>query len=587
MANEKRPGRLPSSEAQRLKRLSIPFPYQGENAERRGRLQAIRRISELSAAPGSRALGISRANESRGLWPICSFRGEADDPALAWAVVPAPWLIAIDADSDAAVESLRIWRGAVEAMPGAWCVEVRSGGAGRRHGWAYVPSLHDRGRALGMADTLKLEARSGAGGRMRPIGSPHRSGVGFAEPIGVTLSEVEALLLAARLRECADGVRMTDPAAEAEAEAESRAQDCRLSDDLGRAGAPVWAELEAEREAPKAPLDDSLEVYRWCRDAIEAGRDAAAEYDRIMAEDCGARRWLLKRRNESSRVRFYRQWKAAGRERAQGCPLIGTPSDAVRVAQVGLAAALERSERWRGKSGATDRALWIACCATALEREAVGFEWSYRNMAEAVGVHLETVYAAAQRLIADGFIETVENNRIPEKGLRPTTRWRLCDLSGLSENRKPNKSTPPAVLSLVRIAEWLRADAFDWRALGKNGPLVLAALEAAPGADPDEIAERTGVSRSTVGRILKRAVSVGFSVVERVGERGWKLAQDCAAGLVRLAKALKVEGASGRRRALHVERRKKYLDRQREWMRRVKSYRDPPDLRREALAAAA
>jgi len=299
-----------------------------------------------------------------------------------------------------------------------------------------------------------------------------------------------------------------------------------------------------------------------------------------MATDCGARRWLLKRRNESSRVRFYRQWKAAGRERAQGCPLIGTPSDAVRVAQAGLAAALERSERWRGKAGATDRALALAMHAFALERQAVGFEWSYRNMAEAVGVHLETVYASAQRLIADGWIETVENNRIPEKGLRPTTRWRLRE-------RKPNKSTPPAVLSLVRIAEWLRADAFEWRALGKNGPLVLAALEAAPGADPDEIAERTGVSRSTVGRILKRAVSVGFSVVERVGERGWKLAQDCAAGLVRLAKALKVEGASGRRRALHVERRKKYLDRQREWMRRVKSYRDPPDLRREALAAAA
>ena len=130
MANEKRPGGRQTSEAQSVKRFPIPFRYKGENAERRGRLQAIRRISELSAEPGSRALGISRENESRGLWPICSFRAEADDPALAWAIVPADWLIAIDADSDAAVESLRIWRGAVEAMPGAWCVEVRSGGAG-------------------------------------------------------------------------------------------------------------------------------------------------------------------------------------------------------------------------------------------------------------------------------------------------------------------------------------------------------------------------------------------------------------------------------------------------------------------------
>ena len=104
---------------------------------------------------------------------------------------------------------------------------------------------------------------------------------------------------------------------------------------------------------------------------------------------------------------------------------------------------------------------------------------------------------------------------------------------------------------------------------------------------PDEIAERTGVSLSTVARILKRAVSVGFSVVERVGKRGWKLAEDCGAGLVELAKVLKVDGVSARRRALHVERRQEYIEAQRDIVRRWKSYRDPPEVRSAAFAAAA
>lgn len=523
-------------------------------------LQAIRRIAELSAAPGTRLLGYGRDQKKQGFWDLSGFE-QALEKSAAVAVVPAPWLDAIDADNPVSSESARRWAAYVEALPGAWAIEVASGGAGRRHVWAFVPNKSDRAQAWGFAESLGLTFRRGEGGRMRPIGSPHRGGNAVAEPIGRTFQAVEQLLVEARLQ---------NPGISRNRDFEPKTSSTNFVGCPRRADRPsvdtLASPVSSVSEVGDAERPDgSNDVWRLCLGAIEEGRAGAALFDELMATDSPARRWLTKKKGEQPRSRFMRQWRRAGR--SADCPLIGTKQEARLLIRAQAGAMEQTLDRWRGVAGGTDRVVLLSLYALADRLGSIGFDRSVRQVAEDVGVGAATAARSLRRLCGEGgrtpYLTRIASKRGRVEGGESPSRYRINRVVRTMAQSE-TAGRPP--LDAVSVCAH---DAFRYRALGKNALPILWFLETRPSAPVSEIARATHLHRSTVRRILGRlsgfgadpklkAVIRSFAAVAVEVRGRWVVLREWKLRLDRLAVALGSDGRGDRQRERHRLERARY-----------------------------
>jgi len=526
-------------------------------------------VLELLAAPGSSVMGYGGPDHqtSDGFWSV-EDHAQASQGSAAWAVVPAPWLDAIDADAPFEVDSLRLWMAAVGAIDGAWVIEVASGSSGRRHAWAYIPSRDDRATAWDLAETLRLHRRHGAGGRMRPIYSPHRSGHGFAQPIGRTRAEVVELLRAAR---DAEAPKYGSTGAQGASRPKSKARNCLVSDDLAHAhtkGPPKLGAVPAD-------VDGSAEVYRAIRDGMALGRSAEDVLEAIMRGGTGAgRRWLEKdSRKEKPRAKFYRTWRRLASTATE--PAIRSRGDALRLLDRQRRAAASLLDRWRGIGGRTDQVVYETLHDIARKLGSVAVEVSVREIALAARISRGAASNSLHRLAqAEGvapFITIARRWHRREDGSNAPTTWRINRIDDSEACRVAMQSKevgqPDAPHHLVAVQGTrtptlaAQAEVWRWRALGKTARAIyLFCFNAGSPVSVAQVVEAVGCHRTTAVRCLRRMAGSApdrFSrraqrhratLVSMVGDH-WKVeTEDLAGRFNRVASVYGVDGRTAEQR---------------------------------------
>ena len=577
MSKEKRPGRLPSSEAQSVKRFAFPFRDKAIDAEWSPGAQEIASIAGLISEPGSRVLGLTSANKATGFRDFSDLGSVFEDSAT-FCVVPAKWLLAVDADNAEQVDRAERWASWVRSRPGAWALEVASGGgADRKHVWAYLPALADRAEAARRARKARIGLRGGEGGRMRPIYAPHKTGNGWAAPIGYTFAEVRGLLEAARERE---GTQNAPAAHLSAAQLEGRTNPRAATED---APAP-------NTERPKGNLtgyktragcdgSGSEALHRIMVEALQDGEDPDEVFARVMAEPSAARDHLTKDRADP-RAKWERKWEQELLDWQNGKrpPVVGSRDDAKALLRCAAQDVEDHPERWTGKAGATDREVLLALYRLAHDLGSVsGFEVSVRQVAELAKVSSKTAGKALLRLRnADNagrfpYLKKIASHR-EGATVRTIGRYRLNfrrEVRWMLRKVHTNTHTPDNPLGTVFDSQHPSGDAFRWGCLGPNAKRVLLFLQSVPNASGRAVAEATGLSPSTVSRNLKKLATMGekrrdvtafklrAAVVCKV--RGnWVALRDVKQRLERFAFVYRTAGTVSRHRAQHAKDREQW-----------------------------
>ncbi len=239
-----------------------------------------------------------------------------------------------------------------------------------------------------------------------------------------------------------------------------------------------------------------------------------------------ARRWL--RRSYDAALQWTRTHESTGR----------------RIARLAQEHGLSIS--WTGKTGSTDRAVYLAHTEIARRAGAITYAAPVRRLAELAGVNKETVYAANKRLVDAGLVayETAPVGNY-------AARYRLTEMHSPYTSSQGGREEVYG----LRIFE----DAFRRQGLGKAACEVWTRLQVQPGATAAELAELTGRHVTTIRRALARMERLidpmtgeVLRLVKRDGE-GWR-AVDADLGAV--ARVVGTQGAGARQRAKHEEERR-------------------------------
>lgn len=255
-----------------------------------------------------------------------------------------------------------------------------------------------------------------------------------------------------------------------------------------------------------------------------------AELRRISEAE--ALRWL--RRSYDAAVRFTAQ-ESAGRRRG-------------REAQ---AWALARP--WPGRTGSSDRAVYLAHAEIARRAGVLTYAAPVRTLAELAGVHRNTAISANARLVNAGLVHP---DRAPVGTFSAT--YRLCDAND-AEWRSCATSSQ-YVREEVAQGCHTSDDAFRFLGLGKAAGEVLAALHAQPGATAREVAAMTGRHVRTVYRALGRMAELVDTVTGEVlrlvvrDGSAWRAVDGI--DLVAVARAVGTLGAGERQKQRHERERR-------------------------------
>jgi hypothetical protein len=195
------------------------------------------------------------------------------------------------------------------------------------------------------------------------------------------------------------------------------------------------------------------------------------------------------------------------------------------------------SRPWPGRSGSTDRAVFLAHCEVAEKCGADPHGASARQLAELAGVNWRTAAKANRRLVKASLLTVA----VPS----------VASLSARYNLLEPDECTLKVTLNhLYCDVVSLKGahDTFRWHGLGKTGADVLAMLRRMgdDGARVCEIAAATGRHRNTVSRKLRRMVELGLA--EPMGNHYYRAVEsaDLDAAAVELGTAGK--GAAERKR---------------------------------------
>jgi len=206
------------------------------------------------------------------------------------------------------------------------------------------------------------------------------------------------------------------------------------------------------------------------------------------------------------------------------------------------------SRPWPGRSGSTDRAIYLAHLTIVERCGRDPHGASARELGEMAGVSWRTANKANFRLVEAKFLTLIT----PATPSFPNV-WQLRSPPGRDAD-SVCKSTH-SINNTVTECELLHThDVFRWRALGKTGADVWFALQSVRAAKILELARVTGRHRTTVKRKLNLMLNLGMA--EPLGDGYW-----CAVLGADLDQAAEKSGTSGigeRQRAGHVRDRRRH-----------------------------
>ena len=217
---------------------------------------------------------------------------------------------------------------------------------------------------------------------------------------------------------------------------------------------------------------------------------------------------------------------------------------------------------WPGRSGGSDRAVYLALLAVCWQCDSLVVEASVRSLGEHSGLGRTAVASALRRLVAGGFV-ALERPSHYSDGVSHATTWRVImankrtkvtggrGLDGFlpGDLAQANVARVPPEVALGEL--WARPSGGG---LGKSAALVRAALGGVA-LRVSDLAAATGKHRQTVRTALLRLEAVALA--ERVG-RAWRRGP---ASLSEVAAALDCGGAARLRRTVHVLEREALVGR--------------------------
>ena len=284
---------------------------------------------------------------------------------------------------------------------------------------------------------------------------------------------------------------------------------------------------------------------------------------------------------------------------------IANPGEAILFARAAIEWATSRP--WPGRTGATDRAVYLAYLSIVQKCGRQPYAASCRDLAELSGVSWDTASKATHRLRDGGLIELVQNatatfahrytllatptctpNSHQPAPLPDTPPPKPC--GGVSEegaswgdsvpdapiptHSHTNLHLPLSLPQYTPVGEWqvkvqvapvdTEHDTFRWYGLGKTGGEVLAALEAMEQGTVKEIIAATGRHRNTIQRKLKTMAELGM--VERVSAYVWRFV---GGDLDAAAEELGTSGVGERERQQHEQDRQDHRQSLEEGAKRV------------------
>ena len=197
-----------------------------------------------------------------------------------------------------------------------------------------------------------------------------------------------------------------------------------------------------------------------------------------------------------------------------------------------LSLAAWASERaWPGRTGATDRAVYVAHLEIARRCGREQYAAGVRDLSELAGVHQVTAWRASARLVDAGLLRSVTQ-----------ATYTLAARYALASPKCGLNATLPHVPPMGALLE-VHHDAFRGRKLGKSGQQVWDALRERGRLSVHELVEITGRCGRTIRRKLARLAELGQ--VELMG-REWALTPDAELDVI--AEAL---GTAGRGELQH------------------------------------
>lgn len=203
------------------------------------------------------------------------------------------------------------------------------------------------------------------------------------------------------------------------------------------------------------------------------------------------------------------------------------------------------SNPWPGRTGSSDRAVYLAHISIALRSAKLTYSAGSRELAELAGVSRQTTEKANMRLCANNMLSLETHS--------------IAQLSHVYRLILHNCTTPYRECEGVdKGCNLINQDVFRHTGLGKSAGEVYAALLESPGQTLSELAKRTGRNPVTVWRALtKMSRMVDFEtgellpMVEKDGEKWKALLVD----LEQMAHIVGTEGALERQKALHHQER--------------------------------
>jgi len=200
---------------------------------------------------------------------------------------------------------------------------------------------------------------------------------------------------------------------------------------------------------------------------------------------------------------------AAAEERVRAHPAIRQEPDAA----LGPIACQVEQLAWKGRSGGSDRAVYIAMVGKATEVGSLEFNCAQRDLMERSGLcGRKTVQAALKRLVSRGLIErrSPSHDQIGSRRSDDPARFRWTSAWLLCTDHLPamSLSTPWAVGDFDSI----RHDVFlNGSGLGKCAQRIWVALAASPGSDARSLSSGLDIQCRTVKKHLERLHRVGMA----------------------------------------------------------------------------
>jgi Bifunctional DNA primase/polymerase, N-terminal len=221
------------------------------------------------------------------------------------------------------------------------------------------------------------------------------------------------------------------------------------------------------------------------------------------------------------------------------------------------------SHVWTGRTGATDRAVYLAHCQLARQAGRIEYGASSRNLAEVAQVDHKTATKATHRLIDARLLAPV---KLSDRYSELASMYRLLHHSPLS-NPVGNGDLCKRTHDAFRARG--HGGTFKARGLGKAAAMIFEELGKSDPLTVGEISERTGRHLSTVWRVLRRMSCIVdrdtgeiLVMVSQVDSGKWRACDDV--DLDRIAKALGTFGGNEWQRHKHERERAQHRERLKE-----------------------